>query len=51
MKNSKSTHKLAAVATLGMMTASGSAMAATATTFRDMSNNMVSASGGFQNLI
>jgi len=51
MKCSKSTHKLAAVATLGMMMGSGTAMAATATTFRDMSNNMVAASGGFQNLI
>ena len=53
MKCSKTTHKLAAVATLGMMMASGEAFAAAgnATTFRDMSNNMVAASGGFQNLI
>lgn len=51
MKCSKVTHKLAAVATLGMMMGSSDAFAAAATTFRDMSNNMVQASGGFQNLI
>lgn len=50
MKCSKMTHKMAAVATLGMMMGSGDAAVA-ATTFRDMSNNMVQASGGFQNLI
>jgi len=51
MKCSKVTHKLAAVATIGMIMGAGEASAATATTFRDMSNNMVAASGGFQNLI
>ncbi len=51
MKCSKVTHKLAAVATIGMFMGAGEASAATATTFRDMSNNMVTASGGFQNLI
>lgn len=46
----KLAHKLAAAATLGMM--SGSAdTASAATTFRDMSNNMIAASGGFNNLI
>jgi len=45
-------HKLAAAATLGMLSAaSHDAAAQTATTFRDMSNNMVAASGGFNNLI
>ena len=44
------THKLAACATLGMIAGSASAADA-ATTFRDMSNNMIAASGGFNNLI
>lgn len=50
MKNQM--HKFAAAATLGMLMTSGSeAHAATATTFRDMVNNIIAASGGFQNLI
>lgn len=44
------THKLAACATIGMIAGSASAADA-ATTFRDMSNNMIAASGGFNNLI
>lgn len=53
MKTKYSTsHKLAAAATLGMMTASNGAFAAgNATTFRDMTVNITQASGGFQNLI
>ena len=46
------THKLAAAATLGFIAASSTeSFAAGATTIRDMTNNMVSASSGFQNLI
>jgi len=45
-------HRLAAAATLGMMMASpGEAQAQTATTFRDMVNNIIAAAGGFNNLI
>jgi len=43
-------HKLAAIATLGMMAASTEA-SANALNFRDMSNNIVTASSGFNNLI
>jgi hypothetical protein len=50
MKRSKLTHKLAAIATIGMI-AGGSGAAEAATTFRDMSNNIITASGGFNNLI
>ena len=50
MKRSKLTHKLAAVATVGMIAGAGNAAEA-ATTFRDMSNNIVTASSGFNNLI
>ena len=50
MKRSKMTHKLAAVATVGMIAGAGNAAEA-ATTFRDMSNNIVTASSGFNNLI
>ncbi len=46
----KLSHKLAATATIGMIAGSGDAAYA-ATTFRDMSNNMIAASGGFNNLI
>ena len=46
----KLTHKLAAAATLGMIAGNADAASA-ATTFRDMSNNMIAASGGFNNLI
>ena len=50
MKRSKISHKLAAVATMGVLAGAGSeAMAAT--TFKTMSNNIVTASSGFQNLI
>ena len=50
MKQSKLTHKMAAVATIGMIAGAGNAAEA-ATTFRDMSNNLVTASSGFNNLI
>lgn len=50
MKRSIS-HKLAAVATIGVIMGSHSEAFANATNFRDMSNNIVRASGGFQNLI
>src|SRR5690606_39163107 len=50
MKRSKMTHKLAAVATVGMIAGAGSAAEA-ALTFRDMSNNIAVASSGFNNLI
>jgi hypothetical protein len=50
MKRSKISHKLAAVATMGMIAGTaGSAKAAT--TFATMSNNIVTASSGFNNLI
>ena len=45
------THKLAAFATTGMIMGASMDAHASATNFRDMSNNIVSASGGFQNLI
>jgi hypothetical protein len=44
------THKLAACATLGMIAGSVSAADA-ATTFKDMSANIITASSGFNNLI
>ncbi len=44
------THKLAACATLGMIAGSVSAADA-ATTFKDMSTNIITASSGFNNLI
>lgn len=50
MKRSKISHKLAAVATMGIIAASSSDASA-ATNFSDMSNNIVTASGGFQNMI
>jgi hypothetical protein len=43
-------HKLAAVATVGMMVGS-SADAFAATTFKNMSQNIITASSGFNNLI
>lgn len=49
MKRSKVTHKLAAIATMGMMVYADGALAAT--TFKDMSKNIVTATSGFQNLI
>jgi hypothetical protein len=49
---SKITHKLAAIATVGMMVGSGSdAFAGTAITFKTMSQNISNASSGFNNLI
>ncbi len=52
MKRSKISHKLAAIATVGMMTgASSEAMATTAVNFKTMSQNIVVASSGFNNLI
>jgi hypothetical protein len=50
MKRSKMSHKLAAAATLGMMMAS-SESAEAAKTFKNMSDNIVTASSGFQNMI
>jgi hypothetical protein len=48
----KSIHKLAALATIGMMAGSSAdAFAGTATTFRTMSQNIIQASGSFQSLI
>jgi len=52
MKRSKISHKLAAAATVGMMAVSSNeAFAASATNFRTMTQNIVAASGGFNNLI
>ena len=52
MKRSKLTHKLAAAVTMGMLVgASQEAFAQAATTFKDMSQNLVTASSGFNNLI
>lgn len=51
MKRSKISHKLAAVATMGIIAASSSDAHANATNFADMSNNIVTASSGFQNMI
>ena len=46
------THKLAALATIGAMAgSSGEALAGTATTFKTMSQNIISASSSFQSLI
>ncbi len=50
MKRSKISHKLAAVATMGVI-AGASSTADAATTFQNMSTNIVTASSGFQNLI
>lgn len=48
----KSIHKLAALATLGMMAGSSAdAFASSATTFRTMSQNIIQATGSFQSLI
>ena len=48
----KSIHKLAALATIGMMAGSSAdAFAGSATTFRTMSQNIIQASGSFQSLI
>ena len=52
MKRSKISHKLAAIATVGMMTgASSEAMATSAINFKTMSQNITVASSGFNNLI
>jgi len=51
MKRSKMSHKLAAAATLGMMMASSESAFAGAKTFKNMSDNIVTASSGFQNMI
>lgn len=53
MKNIKNiTHKLAAIATIGVMAgASTEAYAGTATTFKTMSQNIIAASSSFQSLI
>jgi len=52
MKRSKLSHKLAAIATMGMMAASTDAFAAgTNNNFRTITNNIVAASSGFNNLI
>lgn len=51
MKRSKISHKLAAVATVGMIAGASSDALAAATNFKTMSDNMVIASSGFQNLI
>jgi hypothetical protein len=51
MKRSKMSHKLAAAATLGMMMASSESAFAAAKTFKNMSDNIVTASSGFQNMI
>lgn len=52
MKRSKISHKLAAVATMGIIAVTSSdAQAAAATNFADMSDNIVTASSGFQNMI
>ena len=50
MKKESIHHKLAAFATCGVISGSCSGAEA-ATTFRDMSNNIVTASSGFNNLI
>jgi len=50
MKRSKISHKIAAVATMGII-ASSSTSADAALTFSDMSKNIVTASSGFNNLI
>ena len=48
----KSIHKLAAIATVGMMAGSSAdAFAGTATTFKTMSQNIIAASSSFQSLI
>ncbi|HEX2753173.1 MAG TPA: hypothetical protein VHP34_08780 [Alphaproteobacteria bacterium] len=51
MKRSKISHKLAAVATMGMIVGSSTSAEANATNFATMSENLVVASSGFQNLI
>ena len=53
MKRSKITHRLAAIATVGMMagSASDAHAAGAAITFKDMSSNIAVASSGFNNLI
>lgn len=51
MKRSKLSHKLAAAATIGMMVASSNDAFASATNWRTMTNNIVTASSGFNNLI
>jgi hypothetical protein len=50
MKKLKLPHRLAAVVTIGMIVGGGG-VAEAASTFRDMSNNIIAASGGFNNLI
>lgn len=51
MKRSKISHKLAAIATMGMMAASSTDAFATNNNFRTITNNIVAASSGFNNLI
>ncbi len=46
----KTTHKLAAAATMGMLAGNADAASA-ATTFKDMTTNIITASSGFNNLI
>lgn len=51
MKRSKISHKLAAIATMGMMAASSTDAFATNNNFRTITQNIVAASSGFNNLI
>ena len=51
MKRSKISHKLAAIATAGIMAGAATDAHATAVNFKTMSQNMVVASSGFNNLI
>jgi hypothetical protein len=54
MKQAKTSHRLAAIATVGMITGGATcahAATSTATTFKDMSSNIAVASSGFNNLI
>jgi hypothetical protein len=45
------THRLAAIATVGMIAGSATDALASATTFKTMSQNIVTASSGFNNMI
>jgi hypothetical protein len=51
MTRSKLTHKLAAVATIGMMAGASTEASAAALTFKNMSQNIITASSSFQSLI
>ncbi|MBI1215648.1 MAG: hypothetical protein GC185_07510 [Alphaproteobacteria bacterium] len=52
MKRSKLSHKLAAIATMGVIAGSNAgAYAGTALTFRDMSNHIITATSNFTGLI